>query len=512
MSELDRAPLIRLQIDQEVFQDAVRDADVIEDATVATEVTSFERVGDAYVLEGAIVFAGYINHTDPESSTGPGDGTNRVGGYQAADSQAWDALSMGFGDTDVQHLHNRLPFVLRVPVKSQPRGIVNVASRISAWQLETVSAGWLRVIADLSIVGLSGDHGYHFECGSQEYGDVFFHASGGFSERDQADDEENHVGQANASDGAVTPAKSSGQVADPVQQIKSDEADVMTENELDLQLMRGAKDADVTRAVHARESREDPALEAAEAVSVARGGAGDPASDSGKNGIRNEASNAGTEQPETARRELESLDKAYAGRSDHPSDKRAPTDQRGESDQANRKDSAVPGKRTSTANSRGRTARGNVVEFDFEHQVNSDELRQADPADDSGYAEADVGVRKDIDSTRKTGDATSVAAFENEDETDIGQGVQTNVVLRGGETEEAEDAVGMPSELWSFVDFNSPEQMYTLRYVIVSEEENLDSVADRIGVRKSDLLRANPIAEDIVHPGQTLAVPVQPAR
>ncbi len=162
MGETERSPHISLEIDQEIFVDIVQDGDTIEDATVSTEVISFERVGDAYVLEGAIVFAGFMDRSN-------------VDGTQEDSSDGFvDALCITDDTMDVEQFHHRLPFVLRVPVKSQSRGIVNVASRISDWQLEVVSAGWIRIQGDLTIVGLNGSQGYHFQCGAQEDGDLFF--------------------------------------------------------------------------------------------------------------------------------------------------------------------------------------------------------------------------------------------------------------------------------------------------------------------------------------------------
>lgn len=158
MSETERSSHISLEIDQEIFVDVVQDGDTIEDATVSTEVTSFDRVGDAYILEGAIVFAGFMERSS--------DGAENSGYV--------DAFSITDDTVDAEQFHHRLPFVLRVPVKSQARGIVNVASRISDWKLDVVSAGWIRIQGDLTIVGLSSSGGYHFQCGAQEDGDLFF--------------------------------------------------------------------------------------------------------------------------------------------------------------------------------------------------------------------------------------------------------------------------------------------------------------------------------------------------
>ena len=152
MSEADRNGQITLGVDQEVFIETVEHDHTVDDANVATEVTSFERVGDAYVLEGAIVFAGYLTKATSQSGAGHDLAANPY----------------------ARHVHHRMPFTLRVPVQFQPRGVVNVASRISDWQLDVMSEGWLRVQAKLRVSGLNGKHGYHFQCGAQEVGDVLF--------------------------------------------------------------------------------------------------------------------------------------------------------------------------------------------------------------------------------------------------------------------------------------------------------------------------------------------------
>lgn len=447
MSEFDRAPLIRLQIDQEIFQDAVQDGDEIDDATVATEVTSFERVGDAYVLEGAIVFAGYINRA---SSVSEDTESQAPAGIGHAETPQWGQSANGSA------LHNRLPFVLRVPVKSQPRGIVNVASRISAWQLQTVSSGWIRVVADLSIVGLSGAHGYHFECGSQEYGDVLL----GQSEPHQPPETVNRTEAPDVSD--TGEAESS----DYTVNAHADE----NARELDLQLMRGSDDADVRDA--AGTSEDDDSLAAAETISQARGGA---------EGNTTESMRHKADDNDTAKRELAHLDRAFGGvvhdQPETTGDKETSPPVRGE--------------------------KSNVVEFDFEHQVSPQELRDAllheEPVGDSAKGEFRArGASEDGESAELTEPVEETA--------DEG----TNVIMRGSAAEDDGEGNVISSELWSFVDFNSPEQSYTMRYVIVSEEENLESIADRVGVLKSDLLRANQISEEVVHPGQALAVPGRP--
>ncbi|WDL96980.1 LysM peptidoglycan-binding domain-containing protein [Alicyclobacillus sp. ALC3] len=446
MSEFDRAPIIRLQIDQEVFQDAVRDGDEIDDATVATEVTSLERVGDAYVLEGAIVFAGYINRaselgSEPQATAG------------FVQTQAADSGQSPNGSA----LHNRLPFVLRVPAKSQPRGLVNVASRISAWQLTSVSPGWIRVVADLSIVGLSGAHGYHFECGSQEDGDVLF------GRDDSANSAEVADGHADSQQAATEqPA---------TDDMSPDQQSAQATPELDLQLTRGSRDHDVSPAGGA--PQEDDGLAAAETISQARGGA---ATDN------TEPLRSGQQAGDTAQRELASLDKAYGG-------------------SVRDEVSSVADERMTK---REPDAKSNVVEFDFEHQVSPRELHDAYTPRETAEAAYRGGA------TEAVGDEPDSAEVEDGGATELSEAEATSLIMRGSPDEENSDGNVISSELWSFVDFNSPEHFYTLRYVIVSEEENLASIADRVGVLKSDLMRANEISEEVVQPGQALAVPGRP--
>lgn len=155
MSEQGREPLIRLPVDQEVFVESIHNGDVVDDATVATEVVSFERDGDAYQLEGAIVFAGYVR--------------------KRQEGKEMESFSIGTedGEDDVIHVHHRMPFSLRVPVSAQPSGLVNVKSRLSGFALHVSSDNWLNVQGSLEVHGLMGNEGFHFRCGAQEAGQGF---------------------------------------------------------------------------------------------------------------------------------------------------------------------------------------------------------------------------------------------------------------------------------------------------------------------------------------------------
>ena len=79
-----------------------------------------------------------------------------------------------------------------------------------------------------------------------------------------------------------------------------------------------------------------------------------------------------------------------------------------------------------------------------------------------------------------------------------------------GPDDEETRGVSIRNSMWSFVDFDGPEPTCTLRYVIVEQEASLDDLADQYGCSKMDLMRANRIEpETVIHPGQSLALPVQ---
>lgn len=464
VSDLDRAPLIRLPIDQEVFQDAVRDEDVIEDATVATEVTSFERVGDAYVLEGAIVFAGFVRRGE---------------GQPNSDVDADDVLAMGYGNAERgEHLHHRLPFVLRVPTQSQARGIVNVASRISAWQLETASAGWVRVVADLSIVGLSGQRGYHFQCGSQEVGDLFF---------DQRDGME-----------GTSPFQADVPVAGEVGiEDDSDRKQTSAYDALEVQLTRGQDEPDITEAVDVRQADSSDIRARTESVSQARGGvapdlqvirAAAPSEQSSEQSAEDRSTQKSAEDG-GLKGELINLDKVFEGRT-------------AQHDPVANREAHLPS-------------------FEVTHQVSAEELRNVDREaqtdeqfvasrsfSDHGFA-ATAGfvpqqLPRDAASAGVESRSNATTDADEPDET-----VAEAVDVRDNELR---GEVGvLKSELWSFVDFNAPERYCTLRYVLVLDDENLDTVADRVGCTRSDLMRANHLSADGVTSGQALFVPDRPA-
>lgn len=463
MSEHHSAPHIRLQVDQEVFVEQVRNGDVIEDATVATEVTSFDRVGDAYVLEGAIVFAGYMKR-EVERGASDKDATRDV----------------SFEDEEVvEHIHHRMPFVLRVPVKSQPRGIVNVASRISSWNLEVMSAGWIRVLADLTVVGLNKNNGYHFECGAQEEGDLFFERPKGA--KAVADAQENS-GEPASTD--FVPA---------------------SDTEAHLEFARSAGNENET------EEFDVPTY--ADAISESRGG--NPLFQS----VEPEpvVSPPEVSQP-ASREELAEFDRSFEGSLDAPWQ---PSEPASASDM--RSAEAVVESEAFDDNTGTGAEETTKVEFEFVHQVESfdEEVRQDEasvqtPVRAIRDEESFVASRSFTDEGFKpTAAFTAPTITFNESPSTIEKQAvleaTSDVSLSDLETRSSSYERSI-NPLWSFVDFHAPESSYTLRFVVVMDEETLDGVADRVGCMKSDIIRVNRLSSEIVAPGQTLLVPTRSAR
>ncbi len=503
MSEPDRAPLIQLSVNQEVFIDTVRDGDVIEDATVATEVTSFDRVGDAYVLEGAIVFAGYLT----------GEGVE--GG---AEAREFDSLSIDFdGGSIAKHVHHRMPFVLRVPVKSQPRGIVNVASRIAAWNLGVISAGWIRVVADLNIVGLNGTQGYHFQCGAQEAGDLFFDPSW-----DRSLDTVASPAESSTFD--KPPAFSDATAfADPSMASHSPGSndgfeDVSADRvEPELEWARGVEHSQSEASSGGRneDSNTGELQEKVEALSDARGGhqlSDAHHSESSLSETRRTESELKANAQEHRRDELRqkqqrtgggnsqpSLDKDELSSLDHALDGQSLTDQTAD----HQTNEAIP-----PSNS--------VVEFEFEHQVNAAELSQAVPELSAESAEDFVPSRSFSDDEFH---ATAGFVPNVRVGSDLGPSQTSAVDLDSDEFARSEhgpsvkqedwgdEATHVDKDLWSFVDFNGPEAAHTLRFAIVMEAETLELVAERLGCSKADLVRVNRLIDEPLYPGQSLLIP-----
>ncbi|KPV43219.1 LysM peptidoglycan-binding domain-containing protein [Alicyclobacillus ferrooxydans] len=437
MSEADRTGQIRLAVDQEVFIESVQQDHKVEDANVATEVTSFERAGDAYVLEGAIVFAAYLT----KAEAGPD------------------------GAPYSKHVHHRMPFTLRVPTQFQPRGVVNVASRISDWQLDVISDGWLRVQAALSIVGLNGKHGYHFQCGAQEEGDVLFGA---------------RVPAAEAMDAA--------EVADDINASAAD-SEQLVEDSFELVRGDGARDFE-----SAPESKLD---NLASQVSQARGGVseGQPGDEKPAANVSAAAQTDAVPEQPSVRDELVNLDKHVQTGLD-------------ETEGANlslHQSEATP------------HAEAESSEFEFQHQVDLKKvpLRAEEPPSDETSAELQPAVQaKDESFVASRGFSEDGFQATSGFIPTVRVGAQASDNEPDEETSPPENdqrSALVDTSLWSFVDFNAPDNYYTLRYVIVMDEESLGSVAERVGCSEGDLLRMNRINSDSVAAGQVLKAPGRPA-
>jgi LysM repeat protein len=461
VSEADRNGQITLAVDQEVFIETVEQDHTVDDANVATEVTSFERVGDAYVLEGAIVFAGYL--TKAKSGEGAGQDPASVNQY-------------------ARHVHHRMPFTLRVPVQFQPRGVVNVASRISDWKLDVISEGWLRVQAKLRVSGLNGKRGYHFQCGAQEDGDVLF--GNGSTDSD-------------ATDGAEVSVEA---VADSRQAVDDgqDETTSGTEQlENSFELVRGQPDEGFTR------DAAEEQVNRVERVSEARGGVDESTHATQEPvPVRDAAQQESVNRTPTnasVREELLALDRHV--RTESMSDE--PTSSPGDEKHA-----------PLTAGVSSVDDAAETSEFEFAHQVDLSKVPVREPRPpESGHVREQSG--------EVTGEESFVASrsfSENGFQATAGFVPTVHVGAQAEDSLDEEETVDdsaqesnlvrtVDTSLWSFVDFNAPDNYYTLRYVIVMDEESLPSLAARVGCSEGDLMRANRLTGESVEPGQVLKVP-----
>lgn len=461
VSEADRNGQITLSVDQEVFIETVEQDHTVDDANVATEVTSFERVGDAYVLEGAIVFAGYLT----KATSGSGAGHD-----SAANPYA-------------RHVHHRMPFTLRVPVQFQPRGVVNVASRISDWKLDVMSDGWLRVQAKLWVSGLNGKHGYHFQCGAQEVGDILFGNS--FTDSDTTDVAEVPV------DKSATPSAPS---VDSVQDDAASRPEQLAEN--GLEMVRAQTDEKWAG------DEEQGARSHVESVSEARGGVDESLEEAENNressAKREDPGQMDSERP-SAREELRTLDRYVQ------------TDEAKVSDEpkSSGKEEVLSSSTESSADESPETS-----EFEFEHQVDLSKVpvRATNSNVDGNVSEPSVKgpVEESFVASRSFSEDgfQATAGFIPTVNVGIQTGDTANTVVDADEREE-ESAVmrTVDTSLWSFVDFNAPDNYYTLRYVIAMEEESLSSLAERVGCSEGDLMRTNRMTGDSIIAGQVLKVP-----
>ncbi|GAX90497.1 LysM peptidoglycan-binding domain-containing protein [Effusibacillus lacus] len=135
----EQLPVIRIQVDQRLPVQSGVAGEVRDDSSVSSEITYFDRVGDFYILEGALTFSGGVQ-------SGP---TGEPGHH------------------DVQPFSYRLPYALRIPVAGQPN-FLEVTTRIGKWRVRAEEPDFLQLQAELTVQGLNGRNGYSFYCGDQE--------------------------------------------------------------------------------------------------------------------------------------------------------------------------------------------------------------------------------------------------------------------------------------------------------------------------------------------------------
>ncbi len=145
LAEQEERHAIELFIDQQVFMDSVHGNEKVAELSAHTEVTTFEYRGNDLFLEGNILFTAYLE-TDSEENP----------------SQS------SVQSDDVQNLQHRMPFDVKVPVKFQPKGLLNVQVQIPDATLHVLGPGWTNIQAFLVIDGLSPAGGYVAHCGAQE--------------------------------------------------------------------------------------------------------------------------------------------------------------------------------------------------------------------------------------------------------------------------------------------------------------------------------------------------------
>jgi hypothetical protein len=153
-------------------------------------------------------------------------------------------------------------------------------------------------------------------------------------------------------------------------------------------------------------------------------------------------------------------------------------------------------------------------EFEFEHQVNADDESFASNAPHASNQEEFVASRSfgDDGFHAASGFVPTVRVGSDLGYAESRSAVdgQFDDVAQAVDADEASDWAEyspVDRDLWSFVDFNGPEQKCTLRYTIVMEEETLELVAERLGCSKQDLMKANRLADDSVRSGQPLRIP-----
>ncbi|CAB3390977.1 LysM peptidoglycan-binding domain-containing protein [Kyrpidia spormannii] len=156
MREGKRQRTIQVRVDRQCEIPELQGDESLEDMALATEITSFSREGDAYILEGYIEVIGYA--APPEDRRG--DGWTRPEGF------LFDAVA---DQGALKSIREKLPFELRVRAEDQEGEVLHVKTRLGSWDVHVLGPGVLQLRADLIVDGFSAT-GYYFRCGDQEEG------------------------------------------------------------------------------------------------------------------------------------------------------------------------------------------------------------------------------------------------------------------------------------------------------------------------------------------------------
>ncbi len=136
---------LELFVDQQVFVDAVRGNEQVEEFSALTEVTTLEQRGESLYLEGNVLFTAYL----AEDMSAYGDDHEN-------DAQA------------VEHLQHRMPFDISMPAAAQGPGLLSVSVHVPDATMDILGPGWIHLRAVLEIEGLQASGGYTAHCGAQE--------------------------------------------------------------------------------------------------------------------------------------------------------------------------------------------------------------------------------------------------------------------------------------------------------------------------------------------------------
>jgi hypothetical protein len=151
-----RQRTIQVRVDRQCEVPELKGTESLEDMTMATEITSFAREGDAYVLQGFIEMIGFAS----SGERGWQDGWTEPEGF------LFDAVTNEGG---FRRIEQRLPYELRVRADDQESEVLRVKTKLGSWDVHVLGPGLLHIRTDLIVEGLSGS-GYYFRCGEQEEG------------------------------------------------------------------------------------------------------------------------------------------------------------------------------------------------------------------------------------------------------------------------------------------------------------------------------------------------------